>query len=120
MAGCWAAQSLNATFEEQWSKPTGGILLGSAKALKNGKAVFHEFMRISIEQGRLVFLARIGSKGVTAFPVKTASETEVVFENPTHDDPKRIIYRKQGDAMLARVEGDTKGEDFHYRRVSCQ
>lgn len=120
MAGCWEAQAIGAVFEEQWTKPTGGVLLGAAKVLKQGKAVFHEFMRISPEQGRLVFLARIGSKGVTPFPAKSVKENEIVFENLAHDDPKRIIYRKDGEGMVARVEGDTKGENFVYRRVSCQ
>jgi len=51
-----------------------------------------------------------------------ASGHEAVFENPAHDFPKRVIYRKNGEGTLsARVEGDgtekEKPQDYHYRLI---
>jgi hypothetical protein len=50
------------------------------------------------------------------------SGSEALFENPAHDNPKRILYRKNPDGSLtARVEGDEKGkpvwEEFRYVRM---
>jgi hypothetical protein len=46
-----------------------------------------------------------------------------VFENPTHDFPQRVIYRREGDSLLGRIEGMTNGQqkavDFPLKRVSC-
>ena len=62
---------------------------------------------------------------MTVFPVLSLTATEVVFSNPDHDYPKRVIYRKQPDGSLfGRVEGRRKGketsEDYPYRRVKCE
>jgi len=58
----------------------------------------------------------------TDFKLTRLTEQEAVFENPAHDFPKRVIYRKSAVGTLtARVEGDgtekEKSQDFHYRPV---
>jgi hypothetical protein len=122
IAGCWEGQSGPATVEEQWMRPAGGMMLGMGRTLRNGKAVFHEFLSISVKDGGIVYTARIGSSS-TPFKLIQSSESEVVFENPTHDFPQRIIYRKQDAGLYARVEGVEKGkaksEGFPMRRVTC-
>jgi hypothetical protein len=32
-----------------------------------------------------------------------------VFENPGHDFPQRLIYRRDGDRLTARIEGQAGG-----------
>ena len=49
----------------------------------------------------------------------------MVFENPTHDFPQRVIYRLDDAGVLrARIEGLVAGkpraEDFPMRRVRCE
>lgn len=99
-------------------------MLGMGRTLRVGKTPFTEFMRISEENGKLTYTARIGTKGVTPFPLLKLSENEVIFENPAHDFPQRVIYRKQGSGLFARIEGIDKGkekhEDFSYQRASCE
>ena len=34
----------------------------------------------------------------------------MVFENPEHDFPQRIIYTRSEDRLQARIEGDVGGE----------
>jgi hypothetical protein len=51
--------------------------------------------------------------------------TEYVFENPAHDFPQRIIYRRGSEGWLyATIEGKLKGEDrkvvYPYRRIDCE
>jgi hypothetical protein len=56
----------------------------------------------------------------TDFKLTRVSGSEVVFENPEHDFPKRIIYRKTADdgltASIDAGEG-TKSMSFAYRRI---
>ena len=40
-----------------------------------------------------------------ACALKQAGATRVVFENPGHDFPQRVIYERQGDVLNARIEG---------------
>jgi hypothetical protein len=57
---------------------------------------------------------RLSAAGVVAGMV-AAGPTEAVFENPGHDFPQRIIYRREGDSLIARIEGEVDG-----RRRSAQ
>jgi hypothetical protein len=48
------------------------------------------------------------------------SDSGFTVENPAHDFPQRISYRKRGaDSLLARIEGGTRDIDFPMRRVAC-
>ena len=47
----------------------------------------------------------------TPFPLKDVSGTRVVFENPAHDFPQRIIYWKDGADLRARIEGTQNGKE---------
>ena len=46
----------------------------------------------------------------TAFRLVEVSGQRAVFENPGHDFPQRIIYRREGDTLHARIEGNQNGE----------
>lgn len=125
-AGCWEMRASNGAFsiEEHWMKPAGDSLLGMSRTIRGGKTIFTEFLRISLEDGKLTYTARIGTRGVTAFPLRKMTDTEVVFENPTHDFPQRILYRKVDGGLFARIEGIDKGkekhQDFPYKRAACE
>ena len=67
----------------------------------------------------------IGTKGETPFKLTTQTESEAIFENPTHDFPQRIIYRKSADGgMTARIDGVVNGkerhQDFPFKPVACK
>ena len=51
------------------------------------------------------------------------TSNEAVFENPAHDFPQRVIYKRDGDKLNARIEGTkdgkTRGIDFPYTRIAC-
>jgi hypothetical protein len=60
----------------------------------------------------------------TEFRAVGVSGDSVVFQNPQHDFPQRIIYKKVGaDSLIARIEGDRAGRrqptTFSYRRIDC-
>lgn len=125
LAGCWEMRPApGLSIEEQWTKPAGNTLLGMGRTIKGGKTVFTEFLRVSVVNGRLTYTARIGTKGVTEFPLLRMTADEIIFENPTHDFPQRILYRKNGPNITARIEGVDKGkerhEDFLYTRAKCE
>ena len=124
LTGCWETRSgAKASVEEQWTKPAGGTLLGMARTIRGEKTVFTEFMRIEPKDGGLVFVARVGA-GNTPFKLVRLTDSEAVFENPAHDFPQRIIYRKQDSGLFARIEGvdkgKEKGRDFPYKAVDCK
>ncbi|MFT7775569.1 DUF6265 family protein [Roseateles sp.] len=125
LAGCWSPEGREAGSVEQWMTPAGGLMLGMARTLKNGRVVEFEFMQIrSDADGRLSFVAQPQGRPPTTFPLLRHSETEAVFENPAHDFPQRVLYRREAaDRLVARIEGNRNGKergiDFPMQRSAC-
>ena len=125
MAGCWQGGDAQTTMEESWTRAAGGTMMGTARVLAGGKAVFSEFVEVAEKPSGLVMTVALGiGKPGVSFTRIASGPNEVVFENPKHDFPQRIRYRKDSDtSVLARVEGVEKGqpkaEDFPYKKVAC-
>jgi hypothetical protein len=80
-------------------------------SLRGTRAGF-EFLRIVKRDGKLIYLASPGGRTpATEFPLKENSENRLVFENPTHDFPTRVIYTLKGDVLTARIEGTMGGKE---------
>jgi len=125
MSGCWSMAAGPMTIDEQWSKPAAGTMLGASRTLKQGRTVFHEFMRIEQQGEEILYTPRIGASAkLVSFRLIKQTADEVVFENAAHDFPQRVIYRRVAAGMHARIEGVDKGkpraEDFPYKRVACE
>ena len=60
----------------------------------------------------------------TFFKLVKSSPNEAIFENPEHDFPQRIIYRRSGDKITARIEGTNNGKpaamDYPFTKAACE
>jgi hypothetical protein len=47
---------------------------------------------------------------------------QAIFENPQHDFPQRVIYRRDGESLFARIEGQMGGTqravEWRYKKAS--
>ena len=126
LQGCWVS---NASGEpqttEHWMKPAGGTMLSMSRTVAADKTVGFEFMRIAREtDGEIYFIAKPSGQAEARFKLIKNDKREVVFENPAHDFPQRIVYRLQDDgALLGRIEGLSNGQpkavDFPMRKTPC-
>lgn len=125
LTGCWRPLGSNLGSVEQWGDPAGGGMLGFGKTVENGRMVRHEFLMIRTdENGSIEYVASPSGQEPVSFGLVEAEEKRVVFENPEHDYPQRIIYLEREDGVLAaRIEGKTQGQfrgiDFPMMRVEC-
>ena len=111
MTGSWQLKTNGVTMEEHWTSPRGGVMLGMHRDVtKDGKSSF-EFLRIEQKGDSLVYLAMPGGRPATPFPLKSSTDSRIVFENVTHDFPQRIIYWRDGKKLCARVEGTINGKN---------
>jgi len=127
MTGCWAtpADRPGLVIDEHWSNPAGGNMLGYSRTFKGPRMVFFEFIRLEVKGGEVVYTPRYGtSLKPVSFRMVKQGPSDVVFENPEHDFPQRILYRREGDMLHAAIEGNDKGrprrEEFPYRKVACK
>jgi len=107
--------------EEHWTKVAGESMLGMSRTVAGDKTVEFEYLRIEQRADGIYYVAHPKARCPgTDFKLTRATATEAVFENPQHDFPKRIIYRKTADdALTASIDGGegTKSLSFAYRRV---
>ena len=106
LSGAWLSETGEGWTEELWTSPRGGVMLGTNRSGEGDRATGYEFMRIAADgQGRLAFWGSPGGKPAVAFPLVSSSAREAVFENPAHDFPTRIVYRREGERLVATVSG---------------
>ncbi len=126
LAGCWDGSNDKKETLEQWMKPSGGVMLGTSRIVKNGKNVEYEFMRIHREDnGDIYYTAIPSGQKEASFKLVNNDARQLIFENKEHDFPQRIIYRLEKDgSLLAWIEGKKDGKemrfDYPMKKVPCE
>ena len=124
LAGCWEMRSSERVTEEQWMTPRGGIMIGMSRTVRGESLVEFEQVRIETRGADLYYVASPARQATAEFKATATSAERVTFENPAHDFPTKVAYRKQGaDSLIASIEGQRGGRtrtiEYPYRRVSC-
>lgn len=125
LTGCWENNTGKRQRDENWSKPKGGTMFGTGRAVVDGKTTEYEFMRIHQEADGLYFTAQPLGQPQATFKLVSLRNNIAIFENPKHDFPQRVIYALNADGSLqARIEGDLNGAkrgiDFPFVRTRCE
>ena len=121
LSGHWCSQTESELIEEYWLPPEGGLALGMSRTVKGGKVTSFEFMRIESDAGITAYVAQPQGRPPTAFRLTATGKDSARFENPQHDFPKRIEYRRVDGALTAQIAGPGDGGkelviSYNYRR----
>lgn len=110
MTGTWERKTERDTVAESWLGPGNGLMVAvNLTTFANGRKSY-EFLRIAETPEGFSYYASPGGKPPVEFKLKEAGERRVVFENAAHDFPQRILYWREGEELVARIEGTVKGE----------
>jgi hypothetical protein len=124
LAGTWSFEARGRVVTEQWMAPAGGTMLGMSRTVSGDRTIAHEFVLLREDpNGDIHYEARPSGQAPASFKLVHLADAEVIFENPAHDFPQRIIYRRtEGGGLMAAIEGMRNGEprriEFHYQRVT--
>ena len=122
LQGCWEASLPARTVEEIWTRPRGGSMIGISRTIRDGKLTEYELVVLREQGDRLAYVAHPSAQTPATFLSTTVTST-LVFENPAHDFPQQIGYRRDGDGLLAWISGSQNGKprraEFPYTRISC-
>lgn len=119
MAGDWqTAPGGRAQIEEHWTQPAGGSMLGMGRTVMGIRTLEFEYLRLEQRSDGIYYIAHPKARCPgTDFKLTRLTSNEAVFENPAHDFPKRVIYRKTPEGSLAAsIDGGegTKSQSFTY------
>jgi hypothetical protein len=119
MQGCWSSRERGVNTNEVWVAPPGAALFGFAITDDADTGLTWEQMRIdSNGEGRIFFVAMPGGGDPVRFALRESDEANLaVFENAKHDFPQRIVYRRDGQDLVASISAldGARQVNFHYR-----
>jgi hypothetical protein len=121
LSGHWCGERAGELLEEFWLPPEGDLALGVGRTVKSGVTTSHEFLRIETRDGVTSLTAFHDNQPPTPFKLTAAGADWARFENPQHDFPKRIEYRRTASGLRAEIAGPGKdGQQavipFEFRR----
>jgi len=121
LSGHWCGERGGEAIEELWLPPNGDLALGVGRTIKGGVTTSHEFLRIQTRDGATRLTALHDGQPPTAFALAASGADWARFENPEHDFPKRIEFRRIPSGLHAEIAGPGKGGKetvipFEYRR----
>ena len=128
MAGCWKGPpGKGRIIEEHYTAPSANLILGMTRYTRNGRATGYEFSTIAWEDSTVVLTPRPEGQQPVPFRLASMDAASAVWENPAHDFPTRIAYRRAagGDTLVARIEGPSPAgasasEEWRMVRVRCE
>lgn len=110
IAGCWELDRNGRHVVESWLPPEGGTMMGVSRTVAGSRTTEWEFLIIREGRGGLEYVAKPSGQPEATFTAARASASEVIFENPAHDFPKKIHYKRGGDTLTAAIEGPMNGQ----------
>jgi hypothetical protein len=119
IAGTWIGGEGSLRLEERWTPPAGGAMLAVSRTLNGETMTAFEYLRIVERGGTLLYIAQPQGRPPTEFTLTKLDAGSARFENPAHDFPKVITYRRRpGGALEATVAGErgAGAQTFVFRR----
>jgi hypothetical protein len=81
------------------------MAIGLGRTLAQGATTAFEYLRIVDLDGVPAYVAQPGGRPPTTFRMTASGEQWIRFENPEHDFPQRIEYRRASDTLHAEIAG---------------
>jgi hypothetical protein len=120
IAGTWTGTGGALTVEERWTPAASGAMLGLGRTLRGPAQASFEFLCMAERNGGLVYTALPnGRTPPTDFVATAVTADSATFENPAHDFPKLVRYRRLADGSLETTiagEGGQQSQSFVLKR----
>lgn len=125
LTGLWQTHNSEADIYEEWIKVSDSAMQGKSYVMNESDTIINERIEVKKIGNDFYYIPTVTAQNndqPVQFKMINNSDTLLVFDNPGHDFPQRIMYRFHGkDSIVARVQGVVKGElqfeEFYFRRV---
>lgn len=114
LSGIWKIDTGRGFIVEKWKMLNDSTLNGRSLFVRSqGDSVLQESMELSLRKGQWTFTSTVQGQNnnqPVSFKVIFARGTEFISENPEHDFPQRIAYRRVKNNLFASIEGRKNGK----------
>lgn len=112
LQGLWRSEGKEDRFYEEWAIKDRETLSGRSFRIRGTDTVVSERITLGRKQGQVVYAATVlgqNEEKPVPFFLVDGGRNRFVFENPTHDYPRRIVYELTGqDSLLVWIDGGPK------------
>ncbi|MCX2451507.1 DUF6265 family protein [Pedobacter sp. PLR] len=106
---------------EIWAKSGPLKLIGKGVTLKGTTPTFIENLEFSVKGKDIYYIVMMeGDEQPTYFKLTSLAADGFTCENPEHDFPKKIRYKRTGKNMKAVISGGGKTIDFDFIKDKSQ
>lgn len=126
LLGNWGSTSPEGRWVENWKKINDTVFNSESYFIVNEKdTVFGETVVLSQVKGNVDFTVSVPKQNdekPVRFDMTGMTDKEMVFENPVHDYPTKIVYTEPvKDSLVAIIygkkDGKDKSETFKMKRI---
>lgn len=114
ITGSWVLETRNGKVVESWIAESDSLLTGRSVIVKpDGTSALQETLRLERTKGEWFYISKVEGQNDNlpiTFHVVFIGREEFICENPEHDFPQRIAYRRIGNRMYASIEGRRDGK----------
>jgi hypothetical protein len=114
LAGTWKIHTGQGYIVEKWRIINDSTLAGRSMFVKaEGDSSLQETAELTLRKGQWTFATTVVNQNngrAVHFNVVFSKGTEFISENPTHDFPQRIAYRRIKNSLFASIEGKKNGK----------
>ncbi len=113
LIGKWQNVSTEGALQEIWEKKNDSIFIGSSFFIVGIDTVTSESINLEERGNELFYMPTVknqnGGKSII-FKLSSISNNQLVFENPKHDYPQKIVYKQiSNDSLVAVISGIVNG-----------
>lgn len=114
LLGRWENNSADGILSETWKKTNDSTFQAESYFIKDKDTLHFETITLQQNGEELFYNATVKGQNndeAVAFKLSNATEKELVFENPKHDYPKKIVYKQiTPDSLMAEISGTQQGK----------
>ncbi len=115
LIGTWENKTQRGSIFETWKKVSDNELIAMSYVLKEKDTMVFENIQLLQQPDGLFYVPKVKNQNQglpIRFRAKMVSETQLVFENPKHDFPQVISYKRiTKDSLVAEISGTKNGQE---------
>ena len=114
LIGNWGNKMPDGLLVEKWKKENDSTFIGKSFFINTKDTVHYESIILTQNADELIYSATVTGQNNNEpvdFKLTSETENEFTFENPNHDYPQKITYKKvSDDSLVATISGIQQGK----------
>ena len=115
LIGNWEQKLPDGTLKENWTKENDSTFSGKSYFINTKDTVHFESIKLTQTVEELNYIATVlgqNNDEPVAFKLTSDADNSFTFENPAHDYPKKITYKKVNETnLIATISGKQQANE---------